>query len=275
MTSPAPDHDEHPVFDRLETVPPQGANPFGTGTYRRRIIVRRAGEVTVGELEDDFHHFAVELHCPGGTVSRVIGDGRRAPWSTCFDTDQPLQAVVGTTLATGPLALSHLDARSNCTHLFDLTGLAVTHAARGVDGDRRYDMEVGDPSGDNGERHARLWRDGELVLDWHLHDRTLVDPADWIEAPLWKGFIPWAAEHLADDIAEAAVALRRALDISRGRMGDLDMFETADALLPGAEGVCHSFQAHIAPVALRQRGTGRDFTDDPAQLLADFDARNP
>jgi hypothetical protein len=273
-TKPAPDRAIRASFDRLDTAPPAYRNDYGTGTYRRRIIVRLDGARAVGELEDDFHHFRVALDHDGERVTAVDGSGVRAPWTMCLSAGEPIQAVTGTILMTGPLALSHLDARRNCTHMFDLAGLLVTHAARGVDGDRLYDMTIDDASADTGDRFARLWRDGELVLEWHLRDRTVLGPPGWVEAPLWQGFIPWAAENLEDDTAEAAVALRRACDISHGRMTDLDAMETAEPLMDVMRGICHAFQPEHAPLAIRHKGAGRDFTEHPELLLADFDDRN-
>lgn len=262
-----------PVFDRVPETTRAAEREYGTGTYRRRIIVRLDGARAGGELEDDFHHFRVELDHDGTAVTAVEGSGVRSPWTMYLTAGEPLQALVGTALAVGPRALGALDAKQNCTHMFDLAGLVVTHAARRADGDRVYDMAVGDPDPDTEERHARLWQDGELVLDWHLRDRTVLGPSEWAEAPLWQGFIPWADANLDPETGEHAVALRRACDISRGRMGDLDLMETAEPLLDVMSGICHAFQPQHAPLAIRRKGSGRDFTDHPELLLADFDAR--
>ena len=54
---------------------------------------------------------------------------------------------------------------------------------------------------------APLWRDGTLVLDWRLDGREVLSPADWVDAPLWNGFIPWATHELDTETGEAAVAL--------------------------------------------------------------------
>ncbi|MEQ8841005.1 MAG: hypothetical protein RIB98_08490 [Acidimicrobiales bacterium] len=270
---PAPRRSARELFDRRDETPRTAERAYGEGIYRRRILVRLDGDRCWGELEDDFHHFRVELHHDENEVVDVIGAGVRSPWTACLDAGRPLQAMVGTPLTTGPLALSALDARQNCTHMFDLAGLVVTHAARGVDGDRLYDMAVDDQRGEARERHARLWRDGTAVLEWHLHERTVIGPAEWVDAPLWQGFIPWAGRELDDDLGEAAVALRRACDISAGRQQDLDDVANAAELLHVMSGICHAFQPAVAPVALRRKGSGRDFTDHEDLLLADFDQR--
>lgn len=274
MTAPpCPDRVTRKEFDRRDELPKAAGRPYGEGIYRRRIMVDLADHRAWGELEDDFHHFRVEIEHDGTAVTHVDGSGVRSPWTACLDAGQPLASVAGTRLATGPLALSHLDARMNCTHMFDLAGLVVTHAARAVDGRRIYDMAIDDPENGTGARHARLWRDRILVLDWRIEGRVLLSPAEWVDAPLWQGFIPWAARELDDELGEAAVALRRACDISLGRQMDLDIFETAAELDANMAGICHAFQPANAPLAIRRKGSGRDFTDHGELLLADFERR--
>jgi hypothetical protein len=268
-----PPRDRRPTFDRQAETPRASERLRGTGVYRRRVIVSHLGDRTWGELEDDFHHFRVDITSKNGAVVSVDGSGVRSPWTQCLTAGTPLQALVGTLLRTGPLALRELNARKNCTHMFDLAGLVVTHAARGLAVERIYDMAVDDPDAGTGERDVRLWRDGELVLEWRLRERQLLGPPEWLDAPLWAGFIEWSGTNLDDDTAEAAVALRRACDISRGRDGDLDKMERADELLDVMSGICHAFQPEIAPLAIRHKGSSRDFTDHPALLLADFDER--
>jgi len=274
-TSDAPKRARREPFDRLDEVPRSTEQGFGSGTYRRRILLRLEDSQAWGELEDDFHHFRVEIDHDGDRVTSVRGSGLRSPWTACLTAGQPLEALLGTALATGPLALSALEARQNCTHMFDLAGLLVNHVARGIDGDRLYDMAVDDAAPGSGERKARLWRDGVLLLDWHLRQRTVLAPSEWVDAPLWDRFIPWADRELDHETGEAAVALRRACDISHGRAADLDLFESAVDLLDTMRGTCHAFQPENARVALRRKGSGRDFAQHEELLLADFDSRRP
>lgn len=293
MTVPAPPvgSSEEP-FDRLDHTPRSTEGDYGAGVYRRRIRVRLADDTATGELEDDFHHFRVDLRHDGRVVTAIEGSGIRSPWTMCLTAGDPLRALTGVALVEGPTALAGHDAKRNCTHMFDLAGLLITHTARGVAGDRLYDMEVTEPAGveraasfvgkarptpsesrPEGTRRARLWRDGELVLEWYLEGRTLLGPDEWLHAPLWAGLIPWAARELDPDTAEAVVALRRACEIASGRDADLDVLDTAEPLLDVMPGICHTFQPEHAPVAVRHKGSARDFTDHPHLLLADFDAR--
>ena len=260
-------------FDRSEHTPRLWDRPTDDGTFRRRIVVRVIDDGSAtGELEDDFHHFRVDLHHDRATVLRIDGSGIRGPWTTCMDAGEPLRAIEGRALSTHPTVLAGVDARSNCTHLFDLAGLVITHAARGDRADRRYDIALTDA---DRHRSAALWRDGAIALDWQLTDGEISAPADWVGAPLRTKFIPWACDRFAgdDDAAEAAIVLRRAIDISRGREMDLDGMATAEPLLPMMDGICYSMTAANAPVAIRSKGSARDFSDHPALLLGDFDSR--
>jgi hypothetical protein len=204
----------------------------------------------------------------GERVVEVRGEGVRYPWTTCPDAVEPLRALAGAPLSTRLSALGdHAPARQNCTHLFDLAGLAIAHAARGDGGIRRYDVAIADRDGKR--THPELWRDGERVLRWDLAGRQLLGPPPFENVSLRGGFIAWAEETLDRDTAEAASILRRACDISLGRVMDLDVFETADMLGEQVRGTCHSFQPGTIERAVRVKGQTRDFTNDAGGLLQD------
>ena len=274
MATPVPPRDRRPRFDRRDETRRAGDRPWGDGVYRRRIDIHRAdGDCVIGELEDDFHHFALTVDHDAAAVTAVSAEGIRHPWDLCAEADQPIQAIVGTALRDDPAVLGELDARANCTHLFDLAGLVVAHAARPSTG-RRFDAEVADPD-DDGNRVARLWVDGSLVLEWQLREREVVGPDRWAGIPLWKGFMRWARTELDTPTAEAAIVLRRAVDISRGRMQDLDDYRSNAELAGFMTGICHAFTLENRERGVRLTGSARDFTDQPELLLADFDDRNP
>jgi Protein of unknown function (DUF2889) len=244
--------------------------PFLEGSYRRRIrLVTAAPGVVGGGLEDDFHHFEVTLRHDGERVLDVDARAVRWPWSTCPAAAGPLRRLSGMALSPRFLAAGeHTDPRANCTHMLDLAGLAVTHAARGRDTPRRqYDAEV--PFGAlSGERtEVRLWRDGERVLTWTLAGPRIVDPPLYTEAPWRGGFFRWADATLPLDEAEAAIVLRRACEIGMGRGMDLDSVDRADELEDLMLGVCFTMQPENIGVAVRNRGTIRDFDADPGALL--------
>lgn len=241
---------------------------MSTGVYRRRIrLVALDASTVVGDLEDDFHRFRVTLGHNGGRVTEVVGEALRYPWSECTGAVEPLGALAGMRLSPrSTAATEHADPRANCTHLFDLAGLAVAHAASGRDR-RQYDAAV--PERDERWRtRAELARDGESLLAWDVEGSTIVGPEPFAGVDLRRGFRAWAERTLDADTAEAAIVLRRACAISHGRQHEWDSYPTAIHVGEFMLGSCHTFQPGRAEVAVRMKGTIRDFTDDPQGLLA-------
>jgi hypothetical protein len=196
----------------------------------------------------------------------------RWPWATCPDAGRPLQALVGMDLSDHCTAVASVtDPRLNCTHQFDLAGLCVTHAVRGT-ASRQYDVELPPPH--DWTVTPRLWRDGELVLEWELavgktRTRSLVNPPEFREAPWRGGFMKWADETFPPEEAEAAIVLRRSCDIGMGRGMDLEAIPVAVDLAELMTGICYSMQPEIMPVAFRNRGSIRDFGRHEDALLAE------
>jgi hypothetical protein len=240
---------------------------YPSGRYRRRIRLTASptsGSV-IAELEDDFHHFRVTVAHDGARVTGVGGAGVRFPWSTCPAAAAQLEPLVGMALSIRSTAVGDVvSARDNCTHMFDLAGLAVAHAARGG-GRRQYDVVVSDPV--DGRRRATLDHDGERLLSWLVDRNTILEPLPFAGQALRGGFLAWAEAALEPDTAEAAIVLRRACHIAHGRVQDLDVYDDAAPLLPIMSGACFTFQPERAPRALRMKGTIRDFTDAPERLL--------
>jgi hypothetical protein len=247
-----------------------GAFPFGA--FRRRVrVVATADDVVEGGLEDDFHYFKVTLRHDGERVVDVDTEAIRWPWTTCPDAAVPLRALAGMSLAPRCLAVGDWTApRRNCTHLFDLAGLAVAQAARHVagDGDRRqYDAEIPFGAQFGGEHAVRLWRDGSLVHEWTLDGRGCADPAPFSDVPWRGGFLRWADRAFPPEESEPVIVLRRACDIGAGRGMDLDSVERAAELAEHQSGICYTMQPDVVPVSLRNKGTVRDWHDHPDDLL--------
>ncbi len=239
--------------------------------YRRRIrLVRLDAETVWGGLEDDFHHFEVTLHHDGHHVTALEMQAVRWPWATCPDAGQPLQALVGMELSHRCTAVATVtDPRMNCTHQFDLAGLCVSHAARGTES-RQYDIELPPPH--DYTVTTRLWRDGELTLEWQLavgntRTRELVSPRPFTDAPWRGGFMKWADATFPPEEAEAAIVLRRSCDIGMGRGMDLEAIPVALDLAGLMTGICYSMQPEVMPVAFRNKGSIRDFGKHPEALL--------
>jgi hypothetical protein len=249
--------------------------PYGEGTYRRRIrMVNLSPSHAAGELEDDFHHFRVDLHHDGTTIERADGRFFRGPWTICAEAPDPLRAIEGKPLTPSSTGIgAYTAARDNCTHLFDLAGLVVAHATRDEEV-RQYDIELTDPVGSKRASRATIWRNGDLVLEWQIEDSEIIAPAPWPDAPLRRGFIGWAEDNLDGDCAEAAIALRRIIDIAIGRGGNLDLVASAADVGSVMTGKCQAFSPARVDFGRRNVGSARHFGDQPELLLADMHLRD-
>jgi hypothetical protein len=261
-------------MSRSETQVGAGDAPdLGADAYRRRIRVETIEPgVVVAGLEDDFHHFVVTLRHDGGHVVEATNDSHRWPWTTCPDAGASLRALAGMPLSRRFTAAgAWTDPKLNCTHQFDTACYAITHAARGADAPaRQYDVEVPRRDLETGATDVRLWIDGELRLAWALSWEGIVDPAPPFDQAPWRGgFMRWADANLAEDDDECAITLRRAADIGMGRGMDLEAVPVASDLPTSMSGVCYTMRAGVAEVAFRNRGSIRDFADDPDRLLSD------
>lgn len=234
--------------------------------FRRRIQLRgrhdgEGGEVRAA-LEDDFHHFRVLLRHTHGEVSACHGEAPRHPFSACPGATGALEALIGMPLDKVASAVSrHTDPSQQCTHMFDLAGLAVAAAARGIER-RSFEIEV--PRHLSGYSQARLVRDDGLRIDWEVREGLILSPAPYSNVDLRRGMARWALETLAADVAEAAIVLRRCALISLGRLKDIDK-------LPHARpsGHCYAQQPERAGQAIRIVGSTWDFSEHRDDLCCD------
>src|SRR5207344_327688 len=94
-----------------------------------------------------------------------------------------------------------------CTHMFDLAGLAAAHAYRrahhGGARSRQYDAEI--PYGFDREKRktVHVQRDGTSVFAWTLEGDRVVTPSPFSDVPFSGGFFRWADTSLPPDEAEA------------------------------------------------------------------------
>jgi hypothetical protein len=244
---------------------------YGEGVFRRRIrLVRMGPGEVVGELEDDFHHFRVILRHDDERVLSAAGESPRAPWATCIEGNRKIAAISGLALSPDATAIGAVaDARLQCTHTFDLAGMCAAHAWRQLHGGvpvRQYDCAVPDRFGD-GRPGVECRIDGRPHLAWTMDAGTIAGPAPFAGVSLGAGFLRFCRDHLDADTAEAAVALRRAVYISAGRMQQHDWFATAGEVRGALEGTCHTYQPDVVAVSFRRTGTQLDFTDHADVLL--------
>lgn len=254
---------------------------FPYGSYRRRIRLAVTDPTTVeAGIEDDFHHFRITLHHDASVVHGIETRSYRIPWTTCGDAGGALRLIEGMPLEPSCLAVGRwTDPHLQCTHMFDLAGLAVAHAYRtltaAASGDsRQYDAMV--PYGFNqGEpRDVRVWRDHTPIFTWTIDGDRCVAPAPFSDVPFTGGFFRWADTSLPPEDAEAAIVLRRACTIGMGRGMDQDRWSSAADVSAGPVGVCYSQQPERRSVALRVRGNILDFDANPDALLSDDLALN-
>lgn len=247
---------------------------YGSGCYRRRIRLEAGPASALGELADDFHHFAVDLTVLNGRVATVRGQDIRVPWTTCPGAVEPLQKMIGAEV-TAPLSslMRHTPARAQCTHLHDLTCLVIAHAARverGGPAVRVYDVEL--PDRVAGRTKPTLRRDGQTSLAWTVEGSTIVDsaPPAFVDHPLSGRVFQETLAGLADsdtDLAEAAWILQRAVFVGTGRRHDFEQMPDATHFAPVVGAACHSFSEERVESALRIYGTVRDFTTTPERIF--------
>jgi hypothetical protein len=243
------------------------------GRLRRLVHLERIGPQRIQAwVEDDFHHFGVTVDHDGECVRSIAMQAVRHPWSTCPGAAEPLQALVGKPLIERASDIGDLiDMRLQCTHVFDLTGLALAHAALGR-GVRDYEAIIEDrerlrspPRGlrDFGRGRAVLLRDGIEVLGWEIEGDCIRESGG--ERSLNEGFRAWT-EMQPLESAEQAGVLRRAILVAAGRGFDFTGIANAAAMRMPAQ--CHSFQPIRSVQALYLPDSRRNYEHGAEGMLA-------
>lgn len=245
----------------------------------RRLIDLKAhpGNKVVAWMEDDNHHFGVTITHDGKIVTDVESEMIRFPFSSCPGSRLPLRELIGKPLVKrGTDIGAHVNMRYNCTHVFDLTGLAVAHAAQERD-HRRYECIVPDrelPEGFErgspqlGRTQPQLFCDGELVMALDIEGQDIIGPEKYAGHTLnVRGFRAWT-ETLSIEDAEYATVIRRTMLVAGGRMMDLDDQPTA-AFGPGP--VCYTFQPDVRDEGRRIIGNVINHEDSSKGMLANLD----
>lgn len=232
-------------------------------SFRRVIDIRTQGTPLDGQarvaLEDDYHHFRVGLVYKDNKISDTFGEGLRTPYTTCGAAAAQLQSLIGMTIQRDRDAIgAFTNPKLQCTHMFDEAGLAVNAAAQGIKC-RRYEIEV--PRHVDGATHSRIWRDGELIMQWHINGDTITAPEQFVDMPLRHGMGAWVQENLSESMQEAAFILRRCSVISIGRLYNLDELTHARN-----SNYCYAQQEERAQQSLRVKGSTEDFSDRLGEL---------
>jgi len=224
------------------------------GTFRRLIDLKTwDDETVVAWLEDDNHHFGLTLVHDGLVIKDLRAEMPRFPWGTCPGAVQPLRALIGRPLFGRCSEVGrYLDMRQQCTHLFDLAGLAAAHAFHHRVHHRYHAMvtrhDEREPGGPPDWLHASLLRDEREVMWWNLCGATMMRPASAAGQSTDRGFREWT-EKLDESSAEHAFVLRRAVFVARARTRNYTAARSPAEM--GLPPVCHTHQPEIRPRARR------------------------
>ncbi|HKD65437.1 MAG TPA: hypothetical protein VKB84_01260 [Candidatus Binataceae bacterium] len=244
-------------------------------TYRRRIRITTVPGKARADIEDDAHRYGVALLHNGTMVTAIRGEGLRTPWTLCIDAAKLVDRLVGMALTPDAGAIyKYTDGRFQCTHAFDVAGLAIAHAFRGTP-HRQYDIDVPYPVLEpNARKTVTLLRDGRLALQWTVEGGNIITPEPYAGRSL-ADVVRWAKKSFTDpDDYEAVVVARRATHISGVKTQDLD---TRVSAADGGQsmGRCWVFQPERAHVSWRIRGNTRDFTPSADPMLNDLEEIAP
>jgi len=232
---------------------------LGAG-YRRRILIETTAGRASAALEDDYHHMVVTLVHDCGVVTAVESAMIRAPWTGCPGAMQRVKDTFsGVALAD---VASRGEKTTNCTHLHDLALFAAAHADSPCTVAYDIHCSLSSDGSLQGRRTARLWRDGEDVLDWVLDGMTFAAPETLAGSTLADlgGLI--ASQDKAG--AEAICILRWAAIVAQGRMMAIPANVPATAFPAGS---CYNFQAERAAGSFRRPEADVDFSRDGMEPL--------
>lgn len=156
--------------------------------------------------------------------------------------------------------LNQTDQYQQCTHQLDLAGLGV--AAMAIERrERTYEVTIPDRKG--GRTLAKLHVDGHPMLAWQVMDMSIEGPSPYEGRSLGAGFTKFTYS-LSRDQAEAALVLRRALFVSRGRGIDFDALGDR-----GPVGGCWAWQPERIAQLRRLPENRRDFSVSSELVLSD------
>ncbi len=246
-------------------------NPdYGNGVFRRRIRLTATDNTVLGELEDCAHGFRVRLEHDGQTVTHVAGESLRTPYDICSGATEPIKQFVGQAISTTPVELNQqVNPRSNCTHLYDLSALALEFChLSSTNGTMQRQVDVLIPDEVDDAVTARVLIDGEQVLAWQLRSWQIVGPEPIAGKPMYRGFAAWVNEMFTGLQNTAAFVLQKSYLVAEARRYDIDALAGQPAVPDQSmTGICYTYsQQHIGQ-GKRLAGTMRDFTDRDEQLL--------
>ena len=234
-----------------------------SSVFHRKIGLRCQPGMVEGEICDNMHHFRVWLHHDNKQVLKTRSQAIRYPWSACPQAGPELEQLVGMPLNESSVAVGRFTkATLQCTHMFDLAGLMVAHAAHHRE-PLEYHCRINEAG--PGQQLATLARNGEPLLNWRIRQGVIEAEPPYQGVALEKQFIQWAEQNLGPEEADAALILRRALKVAPARFVDLSALGNAGKLSIPAH--CYSLQPQRADQALSMQGMTVDFSNRTDEML--------
>jgi hypothetical protein len=215
---------------------------------------------------DDYHQMACTLRHDGHVVTGINGRIIRAPFSTCPAAHIALQEVVGLELGAARVEIyGGGRARRNCTHLFDISALAMGFALSGT---RRRQLDFVVPDENECGMLVEALVDANVVHRWLLRDETIVSPSVVAGRSLFGGFAAWAIDRFRGIELDAALHLQKAVFVARGRRFKLkDPSAGSIRDEPERLGACYTFSEPRFSLANGMADYVRDFTNGFADNL--------
>ena len=242
----------------LNHYPPNPA--YGSGTFRRRIVLTREGTRLSATLLDDFHTMDLALTVVEGVVVDVAGNMERFPKTTCPGAVAALQAALRGKTVGGESALIHgVDRGGQCTHLIDLAMLALSWS--GQDGAMQLiEVALTDRDGE-GRQDLLITVDGAPALSLELQDETIKSPAAHSGRKLFGGFARWVDETFPPEQARLWLIAQISLFVAGGRAHIVDGPKPRrSGAEPTRRGACFSYTDPAFAVAIDNVGYVCDMT---------------
>lgn len=239
---------------------------YGDGMAFRRIRLTRTPGQVLAELEDLCHGMRSIVRHDGARIIAVDNEMIRVPMNNCLSAGEALHPLVGLPIDSDMAdAYRAGDPRANCTHLFDMTWLAIAHIHRAAPV-RQYDIAVQDEQ--DGLIHAMLRQDGAPVLEWTLRANVIQPPHALAGQHLFRGFTRHVREALEGDAVEHALVLQKGCFVADARRWIIDENSPPPINDPNRLGACYTYAPER--IAQARRIAGRHpafFADTPDELL--------
>ena len=233
-------------------------NPaYGSGTFRRRVVLSRAGDGLSASLLDDFHEMTLSLRVAGGVIGDIKATMVRYPRTTCHGAADAFTKLTGLPLSVHASRLQGVDRGAQCTHLLDMVALALVWLKE--DGDR-FVIELALT-----DRDAELKQDlqitvnGAVAMNWALCDEAIVQPAQYAGRQFFGGYGRWVNETFPPHEASLWMLAQIGLFVAQGRAFIVDgPIPRASGLEPSRRGACFSYSDPCFDIARDNVGYVRD-----------------